>query len=336
LENFVPTRVIVVTRAEAGKPVGALLKAHLGVSWGQARKLVQEKRVRQGPPLCRDVQCRTRAGQKLRVNLPPKSRAEETEPASPIRKQASAPKTPQIPICYIDEHLVVVDKPAGLTTMRHAHEAAEFGARGRKFLPVTAADLLGKALAAKGQGRAIAVHRLDRDTSGLVVFARTAAAARQLGAQFRAHDAGRTYRGLVRGQGRDQTIESWLVADRGDGRRGSGERSATARQAVTHVRVLERLGQFSLVECRLESGRTHQVRIHLGESGTPLCGERIYDRPIHGTPLADASGAQRLMLHAVKLVLVHPATGRQMDFHAPMPKDMADLLAQLRRGRGAR
>jgi 23S rRNA pseudouridine1911/1915/1917 synthase len=104
-----------------------------------------------------------------------------------------------------------------------------------------------------------------------------------------------------------------------------------AQRAVTHVRVVEELGDFTLVECRLETGRTHQVRIHLGEAGTPLCGERIYDRPRGGRPLPDTSGAARPLLHAAKLGFLHPGTGEKMTYSSPLPKDMAALLARLRR-----
>src|SRR4029079_16753181 len=97
-------------------------------------------------------------------------------------------------------------------------------------------------------------------------------------------------------------VESNIVADRGDGRRGSVSGShKDGKHAVTHVSVVEPLGDFTLVECRLETGRTHQVRIHLGESGTPICAETIYDRPLHGAPLLDDSGAARLALHAAAL-----------------------------------
>jgi 23S rRNA pseudouridine1911/1915/1917 synthase len=173
-----------------------------------------------------------------------------------------------------------------------------------------------------------AVHRLDRDTSGLVVFARNRAAERALGQQFRAHTVTRRYLALVRGRARPGKIESYLVRDRGDGRRGS---SPAGQRAVTHVRVLEELGEFTLVECRLETGRTHQVRIHLGEAGTPICGERIYDRPVHGAPLPDTSGASRLALHAAHLGLTHPTTGRRLEWHSPLPADLQRLLEHCRK-----
>jgi 23S rRNA pseudouridine1911/1915/1917 synthase len=237
-------------------------------------------------------------------------------------------------IRYVDDQVVVVDKPAGLTTMRHPEEAAEFGSRARRFLPPTLADLLPDLLRAKGKSRkgqpagVIAVHRLDKETSGLVVFARTPAGARHLGGQFRAHATERRYLALVRGRAKSGRIESFLVRDRGDGRRGSSK-SKQGERAVTHVRLVEELGDFTLVECRLETGRTHQVRIHLGENGTPLCGERVYDRPLHGKPLSDGSGARRPMLHAAVLGFDHPATGKRMVWESPLPPDMQELLERL-------
>ena len=240
-------------------------------------------------------------------------------------------------ILFADQHIVIVDKPAGLTTMRHAYEAAEFGPRGRRYLPPTLADLLPPRLQGRGRpGRVRAVHRLDKETSGLVVFARTPAAERRLGEQFRAHTVDRCYLAVVRGRAQSQTIRSHLVRDRGDGRRGSSSRPGQGQLAVTHVRVLKPLGDYTLVECRLETGRTHQVRIHLGEAGTPLCGERIYDRPLHGRPLPDGSGAGRPMLHAARLGLTHPASGQRMTWTAPLPPDMQRLVRKLKKVRGAR
>ncbi len=216
--------------------------------------------------------------------------------------------------------------------MRHPEEAAEFGARARRFLPPTLADLLPELLR-KGPARpqVRAVHRLDKETSGLVVFARTPAAASHLGRQFRAHTIDRRYLALVRGKAKAGRIESYLVRDRGDGRRGSTRAPGQGERAVTHVRIVEDLGEFTLVECRLETGRTHQVRIHLGESGTPLCGERIYDRPPHGAPLPDTSGAKRPMLHAAHLGFEHPATGRRVAWDAALPEDMRQLRERLRK-----
>ncbi len=149
--------------------------------------------------------------------------------------------------------------------------------------------------------------------------------------QFREHTVKRRYLAVVRGRAKTARIESYLVKDRGDGRRGSTDQVKTGQRAVTHVRVVEALGEFTLVECELETGRTHQVRIHLGESGTPLCGERIYDRPLYGKPInKDTSGIQRPALHAAHLGFIHPATGKLVSWSSRLPKDMASLVARLR------
>jgi 23S rRNA pseudouridine1911/1915/1917 synthase len=314
------SRSIIVNRARQGQTLGVLLREHLRLSWSQVRRLVQEGKVRvEGRP-CLDPQRRLRAGQQIDVR----------------RTQSAAASKAGPVIRFADEHLVVVDKPAGLTTMRHPEEAAEFGPRGQRFLPPTLADLL-PALLAERPGRArgrkqpvIAVHRIDRETSGLVVFARSRAAAQHLGRQFREHTIERRYLALVRGRAAERRIESWLVRDRGDGRRGSSTEPSVGQHAVTHVKVVEPLGDFTLVECQLETGRTHQVRIHLGEAGTPLCGDHVYDRPLHGAPLPDTSGAGRIALHAAFLAVDHPQTNARTRYHSPLPPDLARLLERLR------
>jgi 23S rRNA pseudouridine1911/1915/1917 synthase len=314
------TRTLTVSRTEAGRNIVDWLGARLSLSRAAALKLLQERKVRLAGAPCSNPAWRLRAGQRVEVQLAPQK-----------KQQTRSREGPTPVIRYLDDDLVVVDKPPGLTTMRHAEEAAEFGSRGRRFLPATLQDQLPGLIAARTKGKpgqVRAVHRLDKETSGLVVFARTVEAERQLGQQFRAHTSERVYQGIVRGQAKTARIESWLVRDRGDGRRGSGK-PGEGQQAVTHLRVVEELGDFTLVECRLETGRTHQVRIHLGEAGTPLCGERIYDRPLHGRPLPDGSGIERVALHAATLGLEHPE-GRRMSWTAPLPADMAELLRRLR------
>ena len=231
-------------------------------------------------------------------------------------------------IVYADDAVVVVDKPAGLTTHRHAEEVAEFGDRGKAYLPKTLADYMPRLLGSPN-ARVIPVHRIDRDTSGLVVFARIPAAADHLMTQFRKHTADRRYLALTRGVPANGRIDTQLVRDRGDGRRGTGT-TPDGKRAMTHVKVLESFGETALVECRLETGRTHQVRIHLGEAGSPLCGERVYDRPINGKPVADPSGADRPMLHAARLGFAHPETGEAMSWEAPPPRDFETLLERMK------
>ena len=327
------SRQFVVTKSTARRTVAEVVRQHTHASWSEVRRLLQSGQVRVDGRPCSNPDQRVMHGQRIQVNLP------TSKPAAKPRKERSAARLPEnlaeSIIRFADAHIVVVEKPAGLTTMRHQHEAAAFGNRAKKFLPVTLADLLPGLLARDPQnGKAVgvrAVHRLDKETSGLVVFARSPAAESHLGKQFRAHSVERTYLALVRGQAKSERIESFLVADRGDGRRGSGPKPSAGQRAVTHVRVLEELGEFTLVECKLETGRTHQVRIHLGERGIPLCGERIYDRPLNGQPLPDTSGAKRPALHAASLGFEHPVTGKRLEWSAPLPADMKKLLKELRR-----
>jgi 23S rRNA pseudouridine1911/1915/1917 synthase len=314
-----PSRSFIISRAQAGQTVGGLLRGRLGLSWPDAQRLVRERKVWLGGKPCCDPARRVSPGQRLEVRTP----------ASPRGARKASHEAHGIVIRYADAHVVVVDKPPGLTTMRHADEAAEFGARGKRFLSPTLADLLPDLLGGRGPLRA--VHRLDKETSGLVVFARTVHAERHLGKQFRAHTVERRYLALVRGRARDQRLESFLIRDRADGRRGSTQTTGEGQRAITHVRAVEELGLYTLVECRLETGRTHQVRIHLGEAGTPLCGDHVYDRPIHGRPWPDDSGARRVALHAATLGFAHPATGKRMRWTSVLPKDMAALVKQLRR-----
>jgi 23S rRNA pseudouridine1911/1915/1917 synthase len=329
-----------VSRAEAGQTLAAVLHRRLAVSWSEARRLVGDRRIRLNNAPCSDPNRRLTAGQRVQVLAaapPPRHKAQgrgrnKAPPHS--ERPGPPPPTAGIDVRFVDEQVAVVDKPPGLTTMRHPDEAAEFGARGRRFLPPTLADLLPELLAGRVPGRrprVRAVHRLDKETSGLVVFALTPAAESHLGKQFRAHAIERRYQALVRGRPPEGRIESWLVPDRGDGRRGSGSEPGTGQRAVTHVRILEELGQYTLVECRLETGRTHQVRIHLGETGAPLCGERLYDRPVHGAALPDGSGAGRVMLHAAMLGFEHPTTGERLVWESPLPADLEALLQRLRR-----
>ncbi len=323
-----------VTPREGGKTLAAVLRLRHSITWTQARRFVEERRVRIDGQPCVDSARRLRVGQQVTVEIEQakgaraakarsKSSAGNSSHVRPPREQLPAPA-----LVHVDEQIVVVEKPAGLTTMRHAEEAAEFGDRAKRFLPTTLADMLPRLLGDNRPARA--VHRLDRDTSGLVVFARTKEAVSDLGKQFRAHTVGRRYLAIVRGRPATGRVESLIVRNRGDGRRGSSPDRSQGQRAVTHVRIVEELDKYSLVECRLETGRTHQVRIHLAELGTPLCGETVYDRPLHGAPLPDGSNAPRIALHAAFLGLRHPGNKEWLQWESPLPADMADLVKRLR------
>jgi 23S rRNA pseudouridine1911/1915/1917 synthase len=165
------------------------------------------------------------------------------------------------------------------------------------------------------------VHRLDKETSGLVVFTRTWLAKQRLAAQFRSHTVHRRYLAIAHGDVRSATVRTHLMENRGD-----GLRPAAARLAITHFERLEALRGATLVACRLETGRTHQIRIHLSESGHPLVGERVYVRGFAGPALP----APRLMLHAAELGFVHPVTEREVSWECELPEDMKETLARLR------
>ena len=311
-------RSIFIDRRNTGNRLLEVLQASFHLSRKDALDALRERQVRICGGVCVDPERRVKAGQHIQLDAKPRSATKTSVPAIVVR--------------FVDEHLVVVEKPPGMTTVRHADEVEALGRRAKKFLPPTLVDLLPAILAQQGhrsKDRIRAVHRIDKETSGLVVLTRTPDAERHLGKQFRAPTIGRHYLALVRGHAKEARIESHFIADRGDGRRGSSE-TAEGQLAITQVQVVETLGNFTLVECRLETGRTHQVRIHLGEAGTPLCGERIYDRPLHGKPQPDQSGAKRPLLHAAYLAVDHPVTGKRLEWRAELPKDMSELVKRWR------
>jgi 23S rRNA pseudouridine1911/1915/1917 synthase len=178
------------------------------------------------------------------------------------------------------------------------------------------------------------VHRLDKLTSGLLVFARTKAAQEGLAEQFKEHTITRKYLALVQGRATTKTIDSHIMDDRGDGIRGSSEtsphgkvrRSQQGKRAITHVELLENLKDASLVACRLDTGRTNQIRIHMWEEGCPLIGERTYKRGFTGKKI----DALHLMLHAAELGFEHPVTGQPLHFESPLPDYFERMLNSLR------
>lgn len=342
-----PPIQFLIERRETGQTVAEVLRKRFQLTWSQAKRIVERGHIRVAGQATRAPEQRVKGGNRFWIAAGAiEAKPESAKPANPERKRggdkspaakpkpkpAAKPKPPPAPaialdVVYSDDAIVVVNKPAGLTTSRSKEDAEEFG-RGQKFLPKTLADLLPATLGTPNK-RVYAVHRLDRDTTGLLVFARTSAAAKHLTEQFRRRTVDRRYLALTRGVPRDGRVESKLVDDRGDGRRGSGD-GPGGKRAVTHVRVLERFAGFALVECKLDTGRTHQVRIHLGEGGHPLGGERVYDRPLNGPPLPDASGADRPLLHAFRLALNHPETDEIMGWEADPPADFAAVLKRLR------
>jgi 23S rRNA pseudouridine1911/1915/1917 synthase len=228
-------------------------------------------------------------------------------------------------IVYADRDVVVVDKPPAVLTLPYDPDD-------RDTLVQRTRVALRRAEAGYDPELGV-VHRLDKDTSGLLVFTRTVAAKRHLAQQFREHSVERAYLAIAHGVCPSGRHESVLLANRGDGLRGSygrfrrpkGPPPPDARRAVTHVALVQRLAGASLVECRLETGRQHQIRIHLSEAGHPLVGEPVYVRDFRGERLA----APRPMLHARTLGFEHPRTGEPVRFESPCPPDFLEVLGRL-------
>jgi 23S rRNA pseudouridine1911/1915/1917 synthase len=310
----------------AGQTLAAVLRQRLaGHSWSQVRRLIETRRVRLNDEICVDPARRLKEGERLEF----------------LARPAAKPRQPEAAVLrHLDEHVVVVEKPTGVNTVRHPSER-EWPER-RKALSPTLEDLVPK-LIAREEGRLRkgplprlrVVQRLDKETSGLVVFARTVLAEQELGRQFRKHAVVRRYLAIIPGFLLSQRIESPLVRDRGDGRRGSTTLPGVGKKAVTHVEVVERLPGYTLLSCRLETGRTHQIRIHLAEAGHPICGEKVYNRRRGEEPTPEVSGAPRLALHATELGFTHPATGELLHWTMPLPADLREFLDGLRSRKAA-
>jgi 23S rRNA pseudouridine1911/1915/1917 synthase len=255
------------------------------------------------------------------------------------QSQAKPPDLADVQIRFMDEHLVVIEKPAGVTTLRHAEERDWPEARKDKM--PTLEELVQRLVNARTPRRpgvkppkVRAVHRLDRDTSGLMLFALSPAAEQKLVSLFKHHEIDRIYWAIVYGHPTARRIESWFTRDRGDGLRGSsplGNNAPEAQHAITHVKPIKPIGDLHWIECKLETGRTHQIRIHLAEAGHRLCGEKTYNRPMNVAPLADTANAPRQVLHSAELRMNHPITGQPMQFKSDWPKDIQRWLEQVAR-----
>jgi 23S rRNA pseudouridine1911/1915/1917 synthase len=216
-------------------------------------------------------------------------------------------------LVHVDDRLAVVDKPAGLVV----HPAP--GHRGETLVSV-----LGELLGGGEEGRAGIVHRLDKDTSGLMLVARDDDAHRRLAAQIKRREVARTYLALIEGRPRSRsgTIDAPLGRDhRAPIKR--AVRGRGAREARTHFEVIEALTADTLVEARLETGRTHQIRAHFAAIGHPVAGDPRYGH-------AARHGLERQFLHSARLGFEHPFTGEWVEFESALPEDLAEGLDQAR------
>ncbi len=312
----------------AGKTVLAVLRVALpGESWSKLRQRLERSQVSMNAVPCLNEARRVDEGDVIAVHDRP----------------LATPQPRDVQIIFIDPHLVVVEKPSGMMTHRRPEER-NWSAEKKGLQPSleeAVSDLIvRRSLQASGKNRKShgripvlrVVHRLDRDTSGLLVMARSAEAEENLIGQFRRHTAHRVYWAIVHGYPIEETIESNLVRDRGDGRRGSVNNPKVGKRAITHVRPLEDLGNYSLVECQLETGRTNQIRIHLSERGHLVCGDIKYRQPYASKMIDDHSQSPRLALHAAELGFTHPLTGEDLSFRMPFPDDLTEFYERLRTG----
>jgi 23S rRNA pseudouridine1911/1915/1917 synthase len=322
-------RTFVASIDQSGLTVLAALRQWLpGQSWSAVRKLLADRHVVVNGSLCLDEARRIKTGETVTLY------------GSQLRPP---PTKGDVPVVWLDRDVIVVDKPPGMMTLRHAAERnwAERKKRRQPALDDVIPELISrhKDFPTFGEQRPVgiySVHRIDRDTSGLVVFARNPNSRDVLIGQFKKHTIERTYLAVACGEVAAGTIRSYLVDDRGDGKRGSAENPGVGKLAVTHLRPLEALDGFTLVECRLETGRTHQIRIHLSEAGHPVYGDVKYGAPESRTD--EKSGVRslgaalpRLALHASTLGFHQPTSGERLRFESPLPPDFLALLERLRR-----
>lgn len=290
------------------------------LSWNDARERIRSGKVTVDGQVWTDPQEAVRPKQVLAFH-----------PNAPRPRLVALRERRRDLVVHVDSHIVVVNKPEGVSTIPYddEHAAAEF------TLDAMVRELLMEMPGARGRRAELGVvHRLDKGTSGLLVFARTVAAKQHLSQQFRQKTTKRRYLALAHGKVEETTFRSYLVKDRGDGLRGSLRGKAAHRMegqlAITHVEPLEYFplpSDCTLIACRLETGRTHQIRIHLSESGHPLLGEPVYRRDFQG----DWLKASRLMLHAEQLGFIHPATERPVAFDCEPPPAFVEALEHLRR-----
>lgn len=266
----------------------------------------------QGGAAARDPARKAIAGQVFTVTLPP---------ARPLANEA---QDIALNVVFEDEHLIVIDKPAGLVV----HPAA--GNLDGTLVNALLHHCAGQLSGIGGVARPGIVHRIDKDTSGLMVAAKTDAAHLGLAKQFADHSIDRRYRAIV--AGRPMPVEGTIDAPLA---RSPSNRKKIAivpggKRAVTHYRLVTPLREAALVECRLETGRTHQVRVHMASIGHALLGDPVYARTkqVHRTVL-ETLGFRRQALHAGRLGFIHPVKSNALAFESEIPADMQALYARL-------
>ena len=300
--------VITVEEAYAGTRMDAYLSAVTDNTLSRSfiQKLVAGQQVRVNGELKEEKKYKVRTGDVVEMNIP------EPAPADNV-----LPEEIPLDIVYEDEDVAVINKPRGMVV--HPAPGNETGTMVNGLL-YHFRDLS----SVGGVIRPGIVHRIDKDTSGLIMVAKNDKAHLSLSEQLKVHSITRVYRAIVWNNFREDegTVDAPIARDPKNRFRMAVE--AGGRNAVTHYRVLERYGSFTLIECRLETGRTHQIRVHMAWKKHPLLGDALYG------PAKNPYGAEGQMLHAGKLGFDHPSTGRRMEFEIDPPAEFSRIVERLR------
>lgn len=311
------SEVITGTLAISGRLDKALAEA-AGLSRERIKALMAGGAVTVGKTTATNPSAKMQAGAHFEIRLPP------PEPL------AAEPQDIPLDVVFEDDHLIVVNKPAGMVV----HPAA--GNRDGTLVNALLHHCRGQLSGINGVARPGIVHRIDKDTSGLLVVAKTDAAHEGLAAQFAQHSIHRRYLAVCAGHPRpaEGTIDARLGRSDRDRKKMAilHKDSSRGKHAVTHYKVLQTMTDCALIECRLETGRTHQVRVHCQSIGHPLLGDPVYGNDPKGLrPLLHELGFARQALHAAELGFLHPVTGEGVLFTADLPADMQELIDQTAR-----
>lgn len=290
-----------------GTRADVFLAAKLGVSRSNMQKLLEDGRVKRGEKIIK-ANYKVRAGEMFVVDIP------EPEPIEAV------PENIPLDIIYEDDDVVVLNKARGMVV----HPAPG------NYTGTLVNALLYHCSNLSGINSAIRpgiVHRLDKDTSGIMIVAKNDAAHISLSQQIQSKTAVRTYLAVVRGNIKTDsgTIETQIARDKTDRKKMAVVKEG-GRDAITDYEVLERFGKYTLVRCKLRTGRTHQIRVHMEYLGYPLVGDPKY------SPMKTPFGIKGQALHSHTLEFTHPRTGERMKFEAPLPEDMHKIITRLHNG----
>ena len=311
-------RIVEGVLAGAGARLDKALAEASGLSRERVKALLGEGRVLiEGKPAAQ-ASAKLPAGTHWAIHVP-----------AAIPAAAMAQDIPLV-VVFEDEHLIVVDKPAGLVV----HPAA--GNLDGTLVNALLHHCAGQLSGIGGVARPGIVHRIDKDTSGLLVVAKSTAAHEGLARQFADHSIERAYQAVCAGRPLPPagTIRGAIARSTSDRKKmalvGPNIAGSRGKHAVTHYRTLQALESATYLECKLETGRTHQVRVHLASIGHPLVGDPVYGRsPAPIRPILARLGFARQALHAVRLGFEHPVTGQRLGFASMLPVDMRELIVEL-------